>query len=175
MGYYCEAAPLAALAADAATPTDERLLAQELLDYWRPRTTLRTLLGRVEAMPALPPGIARGLAVTNPSPPEPFVAASAWRIAGVNPDYDRLLRLGIPGLRAEIHQHRPTLEALLRAYFAHGGPQAMITVVGRGELEAALREPEKYQNLVVRVGGFSARFVTLYRELQEDIIARTLN
>jgi len=27
----------------------------------------------------------------------------------------------------------------------------MITVVGRGDMEAALREPEKYRNLIVRV------------------------
>ena len=42
------------------------------------------------------------------------------------------------------------------------------------DLENALREPEKYPNLMVRVGGFSARFVTLPRELQEDIAARML-
>jgi len=31
---------------------------------------------------------------------------------------------------------------MLNTYFANGGAQAMITVVGRGDMEAALREPE---------------------------------
>jgi len=69
---------------------------------------------------------------------------------------------------------RPQLEALLRTYFAQGGFHAMVTVVSRDDLENAVREPDKYQNLIVRVGGFSARFVTLAPELQQDIIARML-
>jgi len=50
----------------------------------------------------------------------------------------------------------------------------MITVVNRGDLEAALLEPEKHRNLIVRVGGFSARFVELPPEVQADLINRTL-
>jgi len=38
---------------------------------------------------------------------------------------------------------------------------------------AALKEPEKHSHLMVRIGGYSARFVNLSPELQEDIIART--
>jgi len=56
---------------------------------------------------------------------------------------------------------RSKLEALLGTYFEEGGAQAMITVVGREDLEAAMREPEKWGHLMVRVGGFSARFVEL--------------
>ncbi len=68
---------------------------------------------------------------------------------------------------------RPKLRALLNAYFASGGTQAMITCVGREDLENAMREPEDYRNLMVRVGGFCARFVDLAEELQHDIIKRT--
>jgi len=50
----------------------------------------------------------------------------------------------------------------------------MITVLDRGDLESAMREPEKYGNLLVRVGGFSARFVELEKTLQTDILNRTL-
>ena len=70
--------------------------------------------------------------------------------------------------------HRPELEALLGTYFAMGGAQAMITVVSRGDLERALREPEKYKDLFVRVGGFSARFVDLPPDVQREILDRTL-
>jgi pyruvate-formate lyase len=69
---------------------------------------------------------------------------------------------------------RIMLEALLNTYFAKGGTQAMITVVSRNDLENAMKEPEKYRNLIVRVGGFSARFVELNREVQMDILNRTL-
>jgi pyruvate-formate lyase len=70
---------------------------------------------------------------------------------------------------------RPKLDALLDTYWAKGGAQAMITVVNRGDLEAALREPEKWGNLMVRVGGFSARYVDLPPDVQQEILRRTLN
>jgi len=70
---------------------------------------------------------------------------------------------------------RDKLDALLETYWAKGGTQAMITVVDRGDLEAAIREPEKHANLIVRVGGFSARFVELPQDVQEDVLRRTLN
>jgi pyruvate-formate lyase len=76
--------------------------------------------------------------------------------------------------KSTFREERPRMEALLDTYFANGGAQAMITVVDRGDMEAALREPEKYRNLIVRVGGFSARFVELTPEIQHDLIARTL-
>ncbi|HPG40138.1 MAG TPA: pyruvate formate lyase family protein [bacterium] len=69
---------------------------------------------------------------------------------------------------------RPQLEALLKAYFRQGGAQAMINVVNPGDLENAMREPEKYGHLFVRVGGFSARFVELPGQVQREIINRTL-
>jgi pyruvate-formate lyase len=76
--------------------------------------------------------------------------------------------------KATFRDERPKVEALLNTYFAKGGAQAMLTVVGRGEMESAMREPEKYRDLIVRVGGFSARFVELPPEIQRDLLARTL-
>jgi pyruvate-formate lyase len=64
-------------------------------------------------------------------------------------------------------------EALLSTYFAKGGSQAMITVVNRGDLEKAMVEPEKYKDVFVRVGGFSARFVDLPKDVQVEILSRT--
>ena len=71
-------------------------------------------------------------------------------------------------------EQRKKLEALLNAYWARGGTQAMITAVNRGDLEEAMKEPEKHANLMVRVGGFSAEFVTLPRDMQVEIANRTL-
>lgn len=69
---------------------------------------------------------------------------------------------------------RAELEALLDTYFALGGAQAMITVVSRGDLERAMEDPEHYQHIFVRVGGFSARFISLPRDVQREILERTL-
>ena len=40
-------------------------------------------------------------------------------------------------------------------------------------LQDARIHPENYQSLVVRVSGFSALYVTLADEVQEDILSRT--
>lgn len=65
-------------------------------------------------------------------------------------------------------------KGLLASYFIGGGAQTMITVLNRGDLEKAMAEPEKYQNLIVRVGGFSARFVELSHDDQLELLSRTL-
>jgi pyruvate-formate lyase len=69
---------------------------------------------------------------------------------------------------------RPRLKALLDTWFDLGGQQAMITVVNREDLENAMRNPEDYGHLFVRVGGFSARFVDLPPDVQREILERTL-
>jgi len=77
--------------------------------------------------------------------------------------------------KALFAKHRNTLKALLDSYFRIGGGQIMLTVVDPGEMEDAMHHPEKHQNLVVRVGGFSARFVELDRDVQMDLLRRTLH
>ena len=64
-------------------------------------------------------------------------------------------------------------EALLKTYFALGGIQLEFNVLDVETLRAAQREPEKYEDLVVRIWGFCARFVDLKPEYQDDLIART--
>jgi pyruvate-formate lyase len=68
--------------------------------------------------------------------------------------------------------NRPKFEFLLDTYFKKGGPQAMITVINRGDLESALVEPEKHQDLFVRIGGFSSRYIDLPRDVQLEILSR---
>lgn len=69
---------------------------------------------------------------------------------------------------------RPKVEAVFEAYFAAGGQEATITVVSRDDLERAMLEPDKFPNLLVRLGGWCARFVELSRDVQEEIVRRTL-
>ena len=63
--------------------------------------------------------------------------------------------------------------ALAKTYFAEGGQTLQVNVLDAEELKKAKEEPEKYGNLIVRVGGFSAYFNTLEPGLQDNIIKRT--
>jgi pyruvate-formate lyase len=64
-------------------------------------------------------------------------------------------------------------QTLVADYFDRGGAQAMITVVGREDLYKAMRHPEDYKDLIVRIGGLSARFVSLQKDVQREIYDRT--
>ena len=46
-------------------------------------------------------------------------------------------------------------------------------IINRETLLAAQKDPEKYRNLLVRVAGYSAYFVDLTPQLQNEIIQRT--
>jgi pyruvate-formate lyase len=102
------------------------------------------------------------------------VTAFLNSIAKVDPTYHAGYTHNMKFGKSVFRDERPKLAALLATYFESGGTQAMITCVGRGDLEAALKDPETYRNLIVRVGGFSARFVELAPEVQADLINRTL-
>ncbi|MCL2720006.1 MAG: hypothetical protein FWD47_01530 [Treponema sp.] len=65
------------------------------------------------------------------------------------------------------------IKVLLTTFYENNGVQTNICVISKNDLENAMLEPEKYQNLIVRIGGFSARFVTLNPFVQREIIDRT--
>jgi len=66
----------------------------------------------------------------------------------------------------------PLLE-LIRTYFAMGGNHCEFTIVDAKRLREAQKDPDRYRNLIVRVAGYSARFVQLDPQLQEHVIERT--
>lgn len=63
---------------------------------------------------------------------------------------------------------------MIEEYFKMGGIHIQLNYVTKEELIAARKMPEKYSNLKVRVSGYSASFVTLQTEHQDEIIMRTL-
>ena len=63
--------------------------------------------------------------------------------------------------------------ALLRSFLENNGTQLNLCCIGRQDLENAMIHPEQYGNLMVRIGGFSARFVTLEPATQREILSRT--
>ncbi len=64
------------------------------------------------------------------------------------------------------------LENLTKAYFEKGGLEVQYNVVNAETLRKAQARPEDYHNLVVRIAGFSAYFVDMTTEMQNDIISR---
>ena len=64
------------------------------------------------------------------------------------------------------------MEAVLRNFIENGGQIFQGDVTPLEELLDAQQHPEEHANLVVRVGGYSARFVNLSPELQENVICR---
>lgn len=69
--------------------------------------------------------------------------------------------------------HRKYFRAFAEVYFRQGGMELQVNVVDKKTLLDAKKHPENYQNLLVRVSGFSAYFVSLFEELQDEIIKRT--
>lgn len=65
------------------------------------------------------------------------------------------------------------LTHLIRAYFKMDGHHIQFNVISADTLRAAQADPEKYQNLIVRVAGYSDYFRNLNKKLQDEIIART--
>ena len=64
------------------------------------------------------------------------------------------------------------LQGLLRSFIATGGQIFQGNTTSVEELRAARRDPESYRHLIVRVGGFSAKFTALDPQLQDEIINR---
>lgn len=70
-------------------------------------------------------------------------------------------------------EKRAKLLGLIKVYFSKGGQEIQINSVSREILKDAMENPQNYKNLVVRVSGFSAFYITLDRAVQNDILERT--
>ncbi len=67
------------------------------------------------------------------------------------------------------------LRDMTKAYFENGGLEVQYNVVDTDTLRAAQADPKTYRDLVVRIAGYSAYFVELNLDCQNDIIARNEN
>lgn len=68
--------------------------------------------------------------------------------------------------------HKEDAAPLIRRFVEVGGSVLQINCVDQEMLEAARKTPDQYRDLVVRVSGYSAFFVTLPQYIQDDIINR---
>lgn len=69
---------------------------------------------------------------------------------------------------------RHGLITLLRTASILGNGQMQFSYIDNEVLKKAQLEPEKYRDLIVRVAGYSAYFIELCKEVQDEIISRTM-
>ena len=69
-------------------------------------------------------------------------------------------------------QNGEVFSALLKTYFQRGGLHIQFNAISSGTLLNAQKTPGLYRDLMVRVSGYSARFIDLPPAVQNDIISR---
>ena len=103
------------------------------------------------------------------------VLASVAKLKNVLDSNGSLLNVKFSPATLEGQAGIDKLRAYLRAFSRLGLQHIQFNVVDRATLLEAQRKPAEHRNLVVRVAGYSAMFVELSRDLQNDIINRTEN
>jgi len=73
----------------------------------------------------------------------------------------------------EGEENRRKLVKLIKTFFNLGGHHVQFNIVSRELLQKAREKPQDFQDLMVRVAGYSDYFVNLPKGLQEEIILRT--
>lgn len=74
--------------------------------------------------------------------------------------------------RENVLNNKNKIRSLIEVYFKRGGLQFQVNSLSSELLRKATDEPEKYPNLVVRVGGYSTYFSKLSPNIKEEFIER---
>jgi pyruvate-formate lyase len=77
------------------------------------------------------------------------------------------------GLMRESEKGFDVWTAYMKTWHDFNIDHVQFNVVNSGDMRAAQKEPEKWQHLIVRIAGYSARFVTMPKLAQDAIIGRT--
>ncbi len=93
------------------------------------------------------------------------------------PDYHLVLTGSVVNMKFEPEhfqgdQGAERFSAFTHAFVKGRVPELQFNFTGNERLHDAVEHPEEYQNLVVRVSGFSAYFTRLAPDVQQDVIRR---
>jgi formate C-acetyltransferase len=110
-----------------------------------------------------------GTAVNGPT----AILKSAGKVNNADMNQGHTLNMRLDPAVFERDDGFKRLADFIRVFVDQKVDHIQINVVYSDTLRAAQREPEKYKDLTVKVAGYNARFVTLHKDLQETIIART--
>lgn len=68
--------------------------------------------------------------------------------------------------------HKEKFKSFLKGYIQNGGTALQINILDPDVLRDAQAHPQDYRHLLVRITGYNAYFVSVGKELQDEIIAR---
>jgi len=125
----------------------------------------RAKVGLADASVSAQPG-------TDTSGPTALVKSAAKVLDGVKYSSTHFnMKFHPTALKGETSARK--LLSLIKTYFDLGGYHAQFNCVSSETLKDAQLNPENYKQLIVRVAGFSAYFVTLDKDVQDELIKRT--
>lgn len=68
--------------------------------------------------------------------------------------------------------HKDKFKSFIKGYCRNGGTALQINILDPEVLKDAQKHPQDYRHLLVRITGYNAYFVSIGKELQDEIIAR---
>lgn len=83
--------------------------------------------------------------------------------------------LGTPVVNLRLSKNNvvPYLAPIVKGFFQNGGMMLQVNCISREDMEDALIHPERHENLIVRVSGYSDYFNWLDSDLKREIMKRT--
>lgn len=73
----------------------------------------------------------------------------------------------------DVNEQIENLINILNGYFIQNGHHLNVNVLNKETLIDAMRSPEKYSQLTIRVSGYAVNFVRLSKQQQEEVLLRT--
>ena len=129
---------------------------------------------------ALPSGRSAGKAFTPGLTPQPVASPNLLDnlrdVAGLDPTHmSNNMAFNVKVVPGANDTHGDIVDRMLayvKTYFALGGMQMQMNVVTSQTLRRAMVNPDAYRNLLVRISGYNAYFVTLNRDMQMELVER---
>ena len=78
----------------------------------------------------------------------------------------------IPTAMTKTYEMRRNIASLMKTFLKMGGQLAQITTASVEDMKDAQIHPEAHEDLIVRVGGFSMKFIEFDRYSQDEFIMR---